>query len=184
MISKWTNLTKGKTLDYLMFFHHRIVHQMSTYAEHVWRSEYNLRSGFSPFGGLVGAIPLFLASTYVHAFCHSRKASLVVCRPGYSSLSNHKYIPRRAVLYVPGNDEKKIRKIPSLKVDCAVLDCEDGVAANKKNSTTTSSSLHLLQCGDGNVLAIARPFAFNCIRKKPLLDRPWYQCAMSEGLES
>lgn len=63
-----------------------------------------------------------------------RKASLVasVCRPGYSSLSNHKYVPRRAVLYVPGNDEKKIRKIPSLKVDCAVLDCEDGVAENKK----------------------------------------------------
>ncbi|XP_036054616.1 citramalyl-CoA lyase, mitochondrial isoform X1 [Onychomys torridus] len=63
------------------------------------------------------------------------KASLVasICRPGYSSLSNHKYIPRRAVLYVPGNDEKKIRKIPSLKVDCAVLDCEDGVAENKKN---------------------------------------------------
>jgi citrate lyase beta subunit len=36
------------------------------------------------------------------------------------------------VLYVPGDDEKKIKKIPSLKVDCAVLDCEDGVAANKK----------------------------------------------------
>lgn len=55
-----------------------------------------------------------------------------ICRPGYSSLSSHKYTPRRAVLYVPGNDEKKIKKIPSLKVDCAVLDCEDGVAENKK----------------------------------------------------
>uniref|UniRef100_A0A671ECD7 Citramalyl-CoA lyase n=1 Tax=Rhinolophus ferrumequinum TaxID=59479 RepID=A0A671ECD7_RHIFE len=51
---------------------------------------------------------------------------------GYSSSSSHKYIPRRAVLYVPGNDEKKIQKIPSLHVDCAVLDCEDGVAVNKK----------------------------------------------------
>ncbi|XP_036310582.1 citramalyl-CoA lyase, mitochondrial isoform X1 [Pipistrellus kuhlii] len=56
-----------------------------------------------------------------------------VPRRGYSSSSNHKYIPRRAVLYVPGNDEKKIKKIPSLNVDCAVLDCEDGVAMNKKN---------------------------------------------------
>ncbi|GAB5566446.1 citramalyl-CoA lyase [Prionailurus iriomotensis] len=55
-----------------------------------------------------------------------------VPRVGYSSSSNHKYIPRRAVLYVPGNDEKKIKKIPSLNVDCAVLDCEDGVAMNKK----------------------------------------------------
>uniref|UniRef100_A0A5F8AMW2 Citramalyl-CoA lyase n=1 Tax=Macaca mulatta TaxID=9544 RepID=A0A5F8AMW2_MACMU len=68
-----------------------------------------------------------------HASC--RKASLAadVPRLGYSSSSSHKYIPRRAVLYVPGNDEKKIKKIPSLNVDCAVLDCEDGVAANKKN---------------------------------------------------
>ncbi|XP_070435268.1 citramalyl-CoA lyase, mitochondrial isoform X3 [Equus przewalskii] len=64
-----------------------------------------------------------------------RKASLAadVSRLGYSSSSSHKYIPRRAVLYVPGNDEKKIQKIPSLNVDCAVLDCEDGVAVNKKN---------------------------------------------------
>lgn len=54
-------------------------------------------------------------------------------RLGYSSSPNHKYIPRRAVLYVPGNDEKKIKKIPSLNVDCAVLDCEDGVAVNKKD---------------------------------------------------
>lgn len=50
----------------------------------------------------------------------------------HSSSPSHKYIPRRAVLYVPGNDEKKIKKIPSLNVDCAVLDCEDGVAVNKK----------------------------------------------------
>ncbi|XP_064218247.1 citramalyl-CoA lyase, mitochondrial isoform X3 [Aotus nancymaae] len=65
----------------------------------------------------------------------SRRASLAadVPRFGYSSSSSHKYVPRRAVLYVPGNDEKKIKKIPSLNVDCAVLDCEDGVAANKKN---------------------------------------------------
>uniref|UniRef100_A0A2K5WTT3 Citramalyl-CoA lyase, mitochondrial n=1 Tax=Macaca fascicularis TaxID=9541 RepID=A0A2K5WTT3_MACFA len=64
-----------------------------------------------------------------------KKASLAadVPRLGYSSSSSHKYIPRRAVLYVPGYDEKKIKKIPSLNVDCAVLDCEDGVAANKKN---------------------------------------------------
>lgn len=36
------------------------------------------------------------------------------------------------MLYVPADDEKKIRKIPSLNVDCAVLDCEDGVALNRK----------------------------------------------------
>ncbi|KAI1241771.1 hypothetical protein IHE44_0005262 [Lamprotornis superbus] len=50
----------------------------------------------------------------------------------YHFTSSHKYVPRRAVLYVPADDEKKIRKIPSLNVDCAVLDCEDGVALNRK----------------------------------------------------
>lgn len=47
-----------------------------------------------------------------------------------------RYIPRRAVLYVPADDERKIRKVPSLKVDCAVLDCEDGVALNRKVRST------------------------------------------------
>ncbi|XP_055492635.1 citramalyl-CoA lyase, mitochondrial [Leucoraja erinacea] len=50
-----------------------------------------------------------------------------------SACTNHKYTPRRAVLYVPGNDERKLQKIPNLHVDCAVLDCEDGVALNKKD---------------------------------------------------
>lgn len=33
---------------------------------------------------------------------------------------------------MPGNDERKLLKIPGMKVDCAVLDCEDGVAMNRK----------------------------------------------------
>ncbi|TKC53364.1 hypothetical protein EI555_005679 [Monodon monoceros] len=75
-----------------------------------------------------------MKATYVNLKPARKKASLAadVSRLGYSSSPNHKYIPRRAVLYVPGNDEKKIKKIPSLNVDCAVLDCEDGVAVNKK----------------------------------------------------
>ncbi|XP_046445883.1 citramalyl-CoA lyase, mitochondrial-like [Daphnia pulex] len=43
-----------------------------------------------------------------------------------------KYTPRRAMMYVPGNDWKKINKIPSLKADSFILDCEDGVALNRK----------------------------------------------------
>ena len=49
-------------------------------------------------------------------------------------LKERKYTPRRAVLYVPGNDERKLLKIPTLNVDCAVMDCEDGVALNRKVS--------------------------------------------------
>uniref|UniRef100_A0A3B3U879 Citramalyl-CoA lyase, mitochondrial n=1 Tax=Poecilia latipinna TaxID=48699 RepID=A0A3B3U879_9TELE len=50
----------------------------------------------------------------------------------YSPGSSLRYIPRRAVLYCPGNDERKLKKLALLDVDCAVLDCEDGVALTKK----------------------------------------------------
>ncbi|CAL4066277.1 unnamed protein product, partial [Meganyctiphanes norvegica] len=50
------------------------------------------------------------------------------------SADSKKYIPRRAVLYVPGNDERKLKKIPSLSADCIVMDCEDGVALTKKDA--------------------------------------------------
>ena len=46
--------------------------------------------------------------------------------------TERKYVPRRAILYVPGNDERKLKKIPSLDLDCVVMDCEDGVAINRK----------------------------------------------------
>ena len=45
-----------------------------------------------------------------------------------------RYVPRRTLMYVPGHDMKKLLKIPDLGVDCAVLECEDGVALNKKVS--------------------------------------------------
>ncbi|XP_052088047.1 citramalyl-CoA lyase, mitochondrial-like [Mytilus californianus] len=59
----------------------------------------------------------------------------------YSTVGNNnkkKYIPRRSVLYVPGNDERKINKVVSLDVDCVVLDCEDGVAANRKSEARST----------------------------------------------
>ncbi|XP_055355232.1 citramalyl-CoA lyase, mitochondrial-like [Paramacrobiotus metropolitanus] len=43
-------------------------------------------------------------------------------------------IPRRAVMYVPGDDEKKLAKIAHLRVDCPVLECEDGVAFLRKET--------------------------------------------------
>lgn len=45
-----------------------------------------------------------------------------------------RYIPRRAVLYVPGSDDRKLKKIPSLAADCIVMDCEDGVALSQKET--------------------------------------------------
>ena len=40
--------------------------------------------------------------------------------------------PARAVLYVPGNDSKKLAKVFSFNSDIVVFDCEDGVALNRK----------------------------------------------------
>ncbi|XP_053733639.1 citramalyl-CoA lyase, mitochondrial isoform X5 [Synchiropus splendidus] len=54
------------------------------------------------------------------------------CLHYHSAGSSLRYIPRRAVLYCPANDERKLKKLSSLDVDCAVLDCEDGVALSKK----------------------------------------------------
>lgn len=36
------------------------------------------------------------------------------------------------MLYVPGDDERKLQKIPTLNADCVILECEDGVALNRK----------------------------------------------------
>lgn len=60
-----------------------------------------------------------------------------------------RYVPRRAALYVPGNEEGKIKKIPSLNVDCVILDCEDGVALNRKEEArmTITKMLDELQFG-------------------------------------
>ena len=39
---------------------------------------------------------------------------------------------RRALLYMPGDDLRKIRKATTLGVDCICMDMEDGVALNRK----------------------------------------------------
>ncbi len=51
---------------------------------------------------------------------------------------------RRAILYVPGDDLKKIHKAATLKVDCVCLDMEDGVALNRKEQarSTILEALH------------------------------------------
>lgn len=48
------------------------------------------------------------------------------------------------MLYVPADDKRKIQKIPSLKVDCAVLDCEDGVALNRKVTNILFVECHII----------------------------------------
>jgi citrate lyase beta subunit len=66
---------------------------------------------------------------------------------------------RRALLYVPGDDLRKIRKATTLDVDCVCLDMEDGVAASHKQEArdTVASALEELDFGRSERLARINP---------------------------
>ncbi len=62
---------------------------------------------------------------------------------------------RRALLYMPGDDWKKITKALTLGVDCICMDMEDGVAVNKKAEAraTIAKALRELDFGKNEKLA-------------------------------
>ncbi|KAJ8012518.1 hypothetical protein DPEC_G00043650 [Dallia pectoralis] len=63
------------------------------------------------------------------------------CRSHHIAGTNLRYVPRRAILYCPGNDQRKLKKLALLRgLDCAVLDCEDGVALSKKTEARETIS--------------------------------------------
>ncbi len=66
---------------------------------------------------------------------------------------------RRALLYMPGDDLRKIRKATTLDVDCVCLDLEDGVAANRKAEAraTLAAALRELDFGRAERLARINP---------------------------
>ena len=66
---------------------------------------------------------------------------------------------RRAVLYSPGDDLKKISKAITLGVDCACLDMEDGVAVNRKEAArqTIAEALRTLDFGRSERLVRINP---------------------------
>lgn len=51
---------------------------------------------------------------------------------------NTRFIPRRALMYVPGSDERKLSKIPQIQADCICLDIEDGVAYTAKEQARSN----------------------------------------------
>lgn len=75
---------------------------------------------------------------------------------GQTESQSKPYTPRRAAMYVPGNDQKKIQKVTSLDLDCAVLDCEDGVAANKKEEARSTIRCALDECDFGLTECVVR----------------------------
>ncbi len=62
---------------------------------------------------------------------------------------------RRALLYMPGDDQHKIEKASTLGVDCICMDMEDGVAMNKKAEArlTIAKALQELDFGKSEKLA-------------------------------
>ena len=62
---------------------------------------------------------------------------------------------RRALLYMPGDDLRKIHKATTLGVDCICMDMEDGVALNRKAEArqTIVEALHTLDFGGSERLA-------------------------------
>ncbi|KAK6052610.1 HpcH/HpaI aldolase/citrate lyase family protein [Cooperia oncophora] len=51
----------------------------------------------------------------------------------FAGVRDHvKYVPRRALLYVPASNQKMLDKVPNIKADCVVLELEDGVAMTSK----------------------------------------------------
>ncbi len=62
---------------------------------------------------------------------------------------------RRALLYMPGDEMRKIRKATTLDVDCICMDMEDGVALNRKAEArlTIVEALQTLDFGRAERLA-------------------------------
>ena len=67
--------------------------------------------------------------------------------------------PRRALLYMPGDDRHKIEKALTLGVDCICMDMEDGVAQNRKAQArrTIAEALRDLDFGRSEKLARINP---------------------------
>ena len=66
---------------------------------------------------------------------------------------------RRALLFVPGDDARKIAKAAASGADCVVLDLEDGVAAGRKQVAreTVASCLQTLDFGASEKLVRVNP---------------------------
>jgi len=87
------------------------------------------------------SIPLPFTRLPQSAFtCSFRLASTEADPPVDPLQDARRFVPRRAMLYVPGDDERKLQKIPTLNADCVILECEDGVALNRKVSVSLTKA--------------------------------------------
>lgn len=64
-------------------------------------------------------------------------------------MTEFEFKARRALMYVPGNDERKISKAAGLEIDGVILDLEDGVASSRKDEARQVSLQALKSLGFG-----------------------------------
>ncbi len=64
--------------------------------------------------------------------------------------------PRRALLFMPGDDRRKIEKGIATRPDCVIMDLEDGVALNRKEAARQSIVTALNELDFGSVEKIVR----------------------------
>ncbi|XP_071955738.1 citramalyl-CoA lyase, mitochondrial-like [Antedon mediterranea] len=76
---------------------------------------------------------LISCKRWVRSRINSSDIDVQMLGPASSIRRQSVFTPRRAVMYVPGSEQKKLGKLEGLAVDCAVMDCEDGVAINRKD---------------------------------------------------
>jgi citrate lyase beta subunit len=75
---------------------------------------------------------------------------------------------RRALLFMPGDDRKKIEKGASMNVDSVIMDLEDGVALSRKSEARAVTSAALREISFGHTERL--------VRINPVLDDPslWF----------
>jgi citrate lyase beta subunit len=76
------------------------------------------------------------------------------------SLNGGRMPARRALLYMPGDDRRKIEKALSLAVDCICMDMEDGVAPAHKSAARLGIAAALRELDFGRSEVLARINAF------------------------
>lgn len=84
---------------------------------------------------------------------------------------------RRALLFMPGDDRKKIEKGASMDVDSVIMDLEDAVALNHKAEARAVTSVALREVNFGNTERL--------VRINPVVDDPslWFH-DLQETIES
>eukprot|EP00051_Salpingoeca_urceolata_P034786 m.26722 g.26722 ORF g.26722 m.26722 type:complete len:354 (+) comp8313_c0_seq1:295-1356(+) len=89
----------------------------------------------------------------------SRQARPLTVRCMSNATEDNPVVPRRALMYLPGHDKRKITKAAGLDLDCVCLDMEDAVADGRKDDArdTIVKALEEVSFGRADVAVRVNP---------------------------